>query len=165
MFDFTRITLFCLEKRLSKHKMTIFSKNFWGEWPLCPPRLRLWTSIFCKLIEFHPEKWFQKQLKSKFKIWKRYISSAFRTWADNVLRIPLSLSEYLFAILLFLSTRRKLNHFTFAANSCKVWLGFLCTAPSLRSVDLLKIDVPLGIFHTPVLSEMFCQMHAANFYK
>ena len=30
MFDFTRITLFCLEKRLSKHKMTIFSKNFLG---------------------------------------------------------------------------------------------------------------------------------------
>jgi len=27
MFDFRRITLFCLEKRLSKHKMTIFSKN------------------------------------------------------------------------------------------------------------------------------------------
>jgi len=27
MFDFTRITLICLEKRLSKHKMTIFSKN------------------------------------------------------------------------------------------------------------------------------------------
>jgi len=30
MFNFRRITLFCLEKRLSKHKMTIFSKNFWG---------------------------------------------------------------------------------------------------------------------------------------
>jgi len=27
MFDFRRITLFCLEKRLLKHKMTIFSKN------------------------------------------------------------------------------------------------------------------------------------------
>jgi len=25
--DFWRITLFCLEKRLSRHKMTIFSKN------------------------------------------------------------------------------------------------------------------------------------------
>jgi len=25
MFDFRRITLFCLEKRLWKHKMTIFS--------------------------------------------------------------------------------------------------------------------------------------------
>jgi len=29
MFDFRRTTLFCLEKRLSKHEMTIFSKN-WG---------------------------------------------------------------------------------------------------------------------------------------
>jgi len=28
MLDFRRITLFFLEKRLSKHKMTIFSENF-----------------------------------------------------------------------------------------------------------------------------------------
>jgi len=41
-FDFRRITLFCLEKRLSKHKMTIFSKNLGGPWPLWPPWLRLW---------------------------------------------------------------------------------------------------------------------------
>jgi len=34
MFAFRRITLFCLEKRLSKHKMTMFSKNFGGA---CPP--------------------------------------------------------------------------------------------------------------------------------
>jgi len=38
MFDFRRITLFCLEKRLSKHKMTILSKNLGrGTWPLSPP--------------------------------------------------------------------------------------------------------------------------------
>jgi len=37
MFDFRRITLFRLEKRLSKHKMTMFSKNFWGAMaPLSP---------------------------------------------------------------------------------------------------------------------------------
>jgi len=30
MLDFWRITLFCLEKRLSRHKMTIFSRNFLG---------------------------------------------------------------------------------------------------------------------------------------
>jgi len=30
MYDFRRITLFCLEKRLSKHKMTIFFKNVGG---------------------------------------------------------------------------------------------------------------------------------------
>jgi len=30
MCDFKRITLFCLENRLSKHKMTIFSKNLRG---------------------------------------------------------------------------------------------------------------------------------------
>jgi len=39
MFDFWRITLVCLEKRLSKHKMTIFSKHFWGAWSLWPPWL------------------------------------------------------------------------------------------------------------------------------
>jgi len=36
MFDFRRITLFCSEKRFSKHKMTIFSKNFWGDGPFGP---------------------------------------------------------------------------------------------------------------------------------
>ena len=36
MFDCRWITLFCLEKRLSKHKMTTFSKNFGGTWPLWP---------------------------------------------------------------------------------------------------------------------------------
>ena len=30
MFDFRRITLFCLEKRLPKHKMSIFYKNSGG---------------------------------------------------------------------------------------------------------------------------------------
>jgi len=37
MLDFRRITLFCLEKRLSKHKMTIFSKNLRGLGPSGPP--------------------------------------------------------------------------------------------------------------------------------
>jgi len=46
MYDFSQITLFCLEKRLSKHKMTIFQK-YWGEWPLWPPLLRLWLSPPC----------------------------------------------------------------------------------------------------------------------
>jgi len=37
MFDFRRITLFCMEKRLSKHKKTIFSKQLWGYGPFVPP--------------------------------------------------------------------------------------------------------------------------------
>jgi len=37
MFDFRRITLFCLEKRFSKHKMTTFSKNFFGVMALSTP--------------------------------------------------------------------------------------------------------------------------------
>jgi len=37
MFDFRRITLLCLEKRLSKQKMSIFSKNLGRAWLLCPP--------------------------------------------------------------------------------------------------------------------------------
>jgi len=36
MFAFRRIMLFCSEKCLSKHKMTIFSK-IWGPWPFCSP--------------------------------------------------------------------------------------------------------------------------------
>jgi len=41
MFDFRRITLFCLEKRLSKHKTTIFSKRLGRHGPFSPPWLRL----------------------------------------------------------------------------------------------------------------------------
>ena len=37
MFDFRRITLFCLEKRLSKYKMTICSKNVGGHGSFGPP--------------------------------------------------------------------------------------------------------------------------------
>jgi len=37
MFDFRWITLFCLVKRLSKHKLTIFSKNLGRNDPFGPP--------------------------------------------------------------------------------------------------------------------------------
>jgi len=37
MFNFRRITIFCSEKRLSKHTMTICSKNLGGMAPLLPP--------------------------------------------------------------------------------------------------------------------------------
>ena len=37
MFDFRRIKLFCLEKRLSKHKMTICSKHLGSHGPFGPP--------------------------------------------------------------------------------------------------------------------------------
>jgi len=36
MFDFRRIALFRLEKYLSEHKMTMFSKNLEGAWHLSP---------------------------------------------------------------------------------------------------------------------------------
>jgi len=56
LFDFRRITPFCLEKRLSKHKMTIFSKNFGGHGPF-DPWLRLWLlQLFQALLvkQFFP---------------------------------------------------------------------------------------------------------------
>ena len=37
MFDFRRITLFCLEKRLSKHKVTVCSGNLGGAMVPLPP--------------------------------------------------------------------------------------------------------------------------------
>jgi len=37
IFDIRRITLFCLENRLSKHKMNMFFKNLGGHGPLAPP--------------------------------------------------------------------------------------------------------------------------------
>ena len=47
MFDFRRITLFCLEKRPSKPKMTMFSKYLGGGGPSGPLWLRLCILIFC----------------------------------------------------------------------------------------------------------------------
>jgi len=50
MFDFRQTTLFCLEKRLSKHKMTICSKNFGGAWPLWSPTSYAYVAVlFCWL--------------------------------------------------------------------------------------------------------------------
>jgi len=37
MFDFQGLALFCLEKCLSRHKMTVFSKNFRGALAPFPP--------------------------------------------------------------------------------------------------------------------------------
>jgi len=37
MLDFRRITPFCLEKRLSKHKITVYSKNLGGHGPFSLP--------------------------------------------------------------------------------------------------------------------------------
>jgi len=42
MFDFRRITVFCLENLLSNHKMTIFSENMVGvAMAHIPPWIRL----------------------------------------------------------------------------------------------------------------------------
>jgi len=61
MFNFRRITLFCLEKRLSKHKMTIFSKNLGGHGRFGPPWLRLCfdppSEIFCVRHWLRPMIW------------------------------------------------------------------------------------------------------------
>jgi len=45
-----QITLFYLEKRLSKHKITIFTKIFLGEWLLWPPQATpmRWMTHFIK---------------------------------------------------------------------------------------------------------------------
>jgi len=53
MFNFRRITLFCLEKRLSKHKMTIFSKNLGGMAPLAPPRKFSAYATDCAVVKLY----------------------------------------------------------------------------------------------------------------
>jgi len=52
MFDFRRITLFCLEKRLSKHNITIFSKNLGVHDPIGHPLATLMLSSFIKDVCF-----------------------------------------------------------------------------------------------------------------
>jgi len=50
MFDFRRITVFCMEKRLSKHEKTIFSKYLGGPWPLWPPLAMPMTTLLTHLV-------------------------------------------------------------------------------------------------------------------
>ena len=45
MFDFRRTTLFCLGYRLSRHKMTICSKDLGGPWLTSLPWLLLWILV------------------------------------------------------------------------------------------------------------------------
>ena len=57
MFDFRRIALFCLEKRPSKPKMTMFSKNLGGMASLVPPGYAYVAgSIFFQGAKSTPEK-------------------------------------------------------------------------------------------------------------
>jgi len=55
MFDFSRITLFSLEKRPAKHKITVFSKNFWGMAPLVPLATPMpvinGAGVLCRAVE------------------------------------------------------------------------------------------------------------------
>jgi len=55
MFDFRRITLFCLEKRLSRHKMTIFSKILGGYGPSSPPGYA-YESKYCFFFKHNQKK-------------------------------------------------------------------------------------------------------------
>jgi len=55
MLDFRRIKLFCFEKRHSKHKMTIFSKNLGGRGPFGPPLATLMSLVHnnCAVLHHH----------------------------------------------------------------------------------------------------------------
>jgi len=61
MFDFRQITLFCLEKRFSKHKMTVSSKNFGVHGPFGSPWLRL-----CLAGQFLQRSSFNSEIKANF---------------------------------------------------------------------------------------------------
>jgi len=59
MFDFRRITLFCLGYRLLKKKNSIYSyARNWGAWPAGPP-----TTPMGERLYFHKD--FQHELHSK----------------------------------------------------------------------------------------------------
>jgi len=102
MSDFRRITLFCLEKRLSKHKMTICSKNVGGTWPLCPLatpmvgsndfksaslvsvlEMSIWEHFLKSLSHFCPHSGFMLQPTGSFchvMVAKKQFSSSFSVW-------------------------------------------------------------------------------------
>jgi len=51
MFHFRRIALFCLVKRLSKQKMTIFSENL-GAWLLSPSPVYVYVSNYSMEVAY-----------------------------------------------------------------------------------------------------------------
>jgi len=53
-----------MEKRLSKHKKTIFSENLGGHGPFGPPWLRLWT----RLTVSYPDHMMKEQTRLFFKV-------------------------------------------------------------------------------------------------
>jgi len=79
MFDFRRITLFCLEKRLSKHKVTVCSGNLGGAMvPLPPSWLCQWYT-WGRQTCFLP--WAPSNLGTILLVWiDRYLSM--EAWKD-----------------------------------------------------------------------------------
>ena len=54
MFEFRRMTLFCLEKRLLKHKMTMFYKNLGGHGPFSPLATPMVLLEICSSLQPEP---------------------------------------------------------------------------------------------------------------
>ena len=85
MFDFRRITLFCLEKRLSKHKMAIRSKNWGGMGP--------WLRSSQSLLSQH------QQLTESAALWCHYnqgwpLADCFQS--GPALRLLLTYANFIF---------------------------------------------------------------------
>jgi len=59
MFDFQRITLFCLEKRLSRQIVTIVSKYLGGMAPLTP--------LATPMLNLFPKPWYWDQPRKTLK--------------------------------------------------------------------------------------------------
>ena len=72
MFEFRRITLFWLEKHLSKHKMTTFSKNLERAWPLWPP---LATPMLPGIIEIEYVLQYETRKQGLLLPWKRKLEA------------------------------------------------------------------------------------------
>jgi len=65
MFNSGRKTLFCLGYRLSKHKMTLFSKHLGGMTLLADPWLRLWRDGTRQCLPYHNHEMWKTNWGSK----------------------------------------------------------------------------------------------------
>jgi len=64
MFDFRRITLFCLKKHFSKHKMTTFSKSLGGHDAFALPGYAYgWILCFLGLPKAPQPFWLSRELR------------------------------------------------------------------------------------------------------
>jgi len=150
MFEFRRITLFCLEKRLSKHKITIFFKMFGGHGPFGHPWLRLWEHHV--ILQINVEGWTSakgevlQRVSFEEKATLILVQETHQTTPDRLKLSEYTLVDYIpgkhHGIATFVSKRVMLTHVESSGDN----------NPTQSSVIKIQNVNVTNIYHTPPAS-------------